>query len=109
MSLDMSVNIYEMTRNLPEDEKYGLTSQIKRAADSVSLNIAEGSTGQTNAQFSNFLGYAIRSGIEVVGCLYLLRAKKIIGEEAFRDLYEKMEDLIKRIQSLRKTLNVKER
>ena len=45
---------------------YVLTSQIKRAADSIALNIAEGSTGQSNPEFAKFLGYAIRSGIEVV-------------------------------------------
>ena len=48
---------------------YILASQIKRAADSVSLNIAEGSTGQSNPEFARFLGIALRSNIEVVGCI----------------------------------------
>ena len=46
-----------------------LTSQIKRAADSISLNIAEGSTGQSNAEQKKILGYAQRSVLEVVSCL----------------------------------------
>ena len=70
-SVDLSYDVLELTRSFPKDELFILTAQIKRAADSVSLNIAEGSTGQSNAEFNKFLGYALRSNIEVVGCLYL--------------------------------------
>ena len=45
---------------------FALTSQIRRAADSVCLNIAEGSTGQSNAEFIRFLRYALRSDVEFV-------------------------------------------
>jgi len=55
---------------------FSLASQIKRAADSVVLNIAEGSTGQTKPEFKRFLNIALRSAIEVVACLML--AKKEI-------------------------------
>jgi four helix bundle protein len=68
-SIDFGFGIHELTRTFPKEELYILTSQIKRAADSIALNIAEGSTGQTNAEFKLFLGYAIRSAIEVVSCL----------------------------------------
>ena len=50
-SVDLSSEIHLLTNNFPKEELYILTSQIKRAADSVSLNIAEGSTGQTNPEF----------------------------------------------------------
>ena len=53
-ALDLAVDVHEMTRLFPQEEMFILTSQIKRAADSVSLNIAEGSTGQSNAEFSRF-------------------------------------------------------
>ena len=53
-AVDLSFHIHELTRAFPKEELFILTSQIKRAADSVSLNIAEGSTGQSNAEFSNF-------------------------------------------------------
>jgi four helix bundle protein len=65
-----------LTKSFPKDELFILSSQIKRAADSVSLNIAEGSTGQSNDEFKRFLGYATRSGAEVAGCLYLTRSRK---------------------------------
>ena len=97
--------IHDLTLKFPKEELYVLTSQIKRAADSVSLNIAEGSTGQSNPEFSRFLGYSIRSGIEVVSCIYIARKRKIISEEDFKVIYDFSDNLIKRIQALRKTLN----
>ena len=68
-AVDLSYEIHQLTRDFPKEEVYILTSQVKRAADSIVLNIAEGSTGQSNPEFKQFIGYAIRSGIEVVSCL----------------------------------------
>ena len=48
--------IHDLTVGFPKEELYILTSQIKRAADSMALNIGEGSTGQSNAEFRQFLG-----------------------------------------------------
>lgn len=79
-------------------------SQIKRAADSVVLNIAEGSTGQTNAEFKQFIGYAIRSAIEVVSCLYIGKKRNIITNKDFQKLYEEIESIVKILQFLRKSL-----
>ena len=76
-ALELSVQIHEITKKFPEKERYVLASQILRAADSISLNIAEGSTGQSNRQFSSFLGYSIRSGIEVIACLYLAQKRNL--------------------------------
>lgn len=53
-AVDLSYEIHQLTKKFPKDELYILTTQIKRAADSVSLNIAEGSTGQTNPEFRRF-------------------------------------------------------
>lgn len=77
-AVDLSANVSDLSKSFPKDELFILTSQIKRAADSVSLNIAEGSTGQSNAEFSKFLGYALRSDIEVVSCLHLAQRRGII-------------------------------
>jgi len=81
-----------------------LGSQIKRAADSVALNIAEGSTGQTNAEFKQFIGYAIRPAIEVVSCLYIGKKRNIITDKDFQKLYEEIESIVKILQFLRKSL-----
>lgn len=103
-AVDLSASIHDLTLNFPDGEKYILTSQIKRAADSINLNIAEGSTGQTNKQFSNFLSYAIRSGIEVIACLYRAKKRSLIGEKAFQQAYNETEEVIKITQGLRNSL-----
>ncbi len=66
-AVELSDFVNQVTKSFPKDELYSLTSQIKRAADSVSLNIVEGSTGQTTPEFKRFLGIALRSAVEVVG------------------------------------------
>ena len=104
LSVDLSEKVHELCKTFPGDELYILTSQIKRAADSVSLNIAEGSTGQSNDEFKRFLGYSIRSGIEVVGCLYLAKRRNYISKESFQEFYDFLDSLIKKIQALRNSL-----
>jgi len=103
-AVDLSGDISELVKNFPKGEMYVLTSQIKRACDSISLNIAEGSTGQTTPEFKKFLGYSIRSSIEVVGCLYLAKKRELIEQNDFEKYYERLTEIIKGIQALRNSL-----
>ncbi len=103
-AVDLSDRVDILTKSFPKEEIYILTSQFKRAADSVSLNIAEGSTGQSNAEFNKFLGYALRSDIEVVGCLYLAKRRKYISDEEFKFLYTLCEEILVMINALRSSL-----
>ncbi len=102
---ELSGLVHKVCLTFPKEELYILVPQIKRAADSVSLNIAEGSTGQTNPEFKKFLGYAIRSGVEVVGCIYPAKKRNIISDEDFESIYIATDQLVKRIQALRNSLN----
>jgi four helix bundle protein len=104
-ALDLSDLINETVKTFPSDERYILASQIKRAADSVSLNIVEGSTGQTNPEFKRFLGIAIRSCAEVVGCIFISDRRKYIDKETFQKIYKLCEEILVMINSLRKSLN----
>ncbi len=105
IALDLSDKVDKLTiENFPKHEIYILTSQIKRAADSVALNIAEGSTGQSDKEFNRFLGFALRSGIEVVSCLYIARNRGYIDQEKFKALYYQYENLTIKIQALRRSL-----
>ena len=105
IALDLTDEINTLTKkSFPKDELFILTSQIKRAADSVVLNIAEGCTGQTNAVFKTFLGYSLRSGIEVVSCLFIAKRRKIIDQSEFQRLYDEYQSLIKMITALRNSL-----
>ena len=103
-SLDLTFAVHEITRLFPKEELYVLTSQIKRAADSVCLNIAEGSTGQSDPEQRRFLGMALRSSIEVVACIYVAQKRSIISKENFCDVYEKCEELHRMIIGLRNAL-----
>lgn len=89
-AIELSIKVDLLSKKFPKDEIYILTSQIKRASDSISLNIAEGSTGQSNKEFNRFLGIALRSGIEVVTCLYLGRGRKIVKNKDFDSLYSEL-------------------
>ncbi len=55
LALNLANDVHLLTRMFPKEEMFSLTSQFKRAADSVVLNIAEGSIGQTNAEQKKFL------------------------------------------------------
>ena len=103
-AVDLTGEIDQLIKSFPADEKYVLASQIKRAGDSIALNIAEGSTGQSNKEFARFLGMALRSAIEVVSCLHLGRKRSIINGSDFNRLYNELEEVIKMIQALRNSL-----
>lgn len=100
----LATEIDLLRRTFPDREKYVLAPQIQRAADSVALNIAEGSTGQSDAEFKRFLGFSLRSGIEVVACLELARKRELIDQRNYDTYYSAYTALIKSIQHLRKSI-----
>jgi len=70
-SMRYAVEIYRFLARLPDAERYNLVAQLRTAATSVPLNVAEGSGCSTDAEFVRFLGYSYRSLKEVVTCLEL--------------------------------------
>jgi four helix bundle protein len=99
-ALDVADEIDKVAMTFPKHELFSLTSQIKRAADSISLNIVEGSTGQSDAEFKKFLRYSNRSALEVVGALYLAKRRNYINNEKFKELYIQVENVVRMIQAL---------
>lgn len=77
---------------------------MKRSADSVSLNIAEGSMGQSDAEQLRFLGYSQRSALEVVNCLYLALRRNYIDQQEFDKFYAELERLSIKIKAFKKSL-----
>jgi four helix bundle protein len=67
MSLGEEIN--QITAGFPRKENFSLSSQIRRSADSIALNISEGSILQSNLEFRRFLGYSIRSLTELLACI----------------------------------------
>lgn len=103
-AVDYSTLVSTEIRKWPSEEKFVLSSQFQRVADSVALNIAEGSTEQSNKEFARFLAIALRSGIECVTCIHLAVRRKLIDRESFELHYEKLQHLTKGIQALRKAI-----
>ena len=79
-AMELTVCIYGLTRTFPQDEKYGLTSQLRRASVSVASNIAEGRGRTTDGEFRQFLGIAQGSTYEVQTQLLVARQLKM-GEQ----------------------------
>src|SRR5262245_23128887 len=83
--------VHEVTRKYPDHEKYGLATQTTRAADSICLNIAEGSGRDTSLDFGRFLGIARRSAFEVACALSLAYDRGYLEKDTFRRLFDEVE------------------
>lgn len=81
LGLDYIDKIYELKECLPKEEIYNLSSQLIRSATSIVLNIAEGSTGQSNKEQLRFLSISLRSYIETVACLDLIHRRNYLHDE----------------------------
>jgi four helix bundle protein len=106
-AMDFGELIFDASGKFPIDEKYNLISQIRRAADSIALNIAEGSTGQSNKEFRKFIGYSLRSLAEVVTCLHKAKRRNYLNEEEFLSFYTQAYTLMNSMGAFRTTLQVK--
>ena len=102
LAMDYVDLIYAIADQLPSREEYNLKSQIKRAATSVALNIAEGSTGQTDAEQARFLGMSLRSLIETVACQHLIRRRSYLNDPGIlKDAYRQSQTLARKLQAMR--------
>lgn len=96
-SVDLCVDLYRTTAGFGSDERFGLISQIRRAAVSIASNIVEGSSRPHSADFSRFIGYAVASASEVESHLEISLRLALISPDC-------AEELIGRIITLRKRL-----
>ena len=103
-AMDFGEDIDALAKIFPANELYNLSSQIKRAADSIALNISEGAIGQTNPEFKKFMGYSIRSLAEVVTCLHKASKRKYISEIEFNEQYENAFNLMNMMVAFKKKI-----
>ena len=103
-SMDLAVDIYNVTAKFPKEELYALVSQLKRSVVSVPSNIAEGSGRNTNKDFINFLFYAYGSSCEVHTQIELSMRLKFISDEEFNKLSEEINEIQKMIFKLKDKL-----
>jgi four helix bundle protein len=104
-SLDLGERINLIANAFPAIERFNLSNQIRRAADSIGLNIAEGSIGQTDAEQKRFLIFANRSLLEVIACLIKAKKRNYIDEGTFTELYIACESLSRMLQAFINKLN----
>jgi four helix bundle protein len=96
--------VYSVTSKFPRHEDYGLRSQMNRAVNSISLNIAEGSAKSSNKAFDYHLEISVGSTFEVVGGSFLALERGYITEDEHKVLYNEGEPLAKSINAFRNTL-----
>jgi four helix bundle protein len=103
-AMELGENINTLAHKFPNDEMYNLSSHIRRAADSIALNISEGSIGQSNLDFKKIISYSMRSLAEVVNCLYKAKRREYISEDTFRIQYEFSFNLMNMLAAFKKNI-----
>jgi len=104
-AMELGEDINTFTSTFPSKEEYNLSSQIRRAADSMALNTSEGSIVQSAPEYKNFLGYSRRSLAEVVTCLHKAKLRKYITSDEFSNLYEYSFNLMNMLLAFRNKID----
>ncbi|MFZ5968910.1 MAG: four helix bundle protein [Bacillota bacterium] len=103
-SHDFVLKVYKETSTFPNKEKYGLVSQLRRAAASIPTNIAEGTGSSSSKRFCNFVDIARGSAQEVEYLLLLSKDLEYISEEKYKELDDKCTNILRMLTKLRKSL-----
>jgi len=104
-SMELTVEVYKITSEFPQNEKYGLTSQIRRAAISISSNIAEGSSRNSNKDFSRFLSISLGSAFELETQLIIANKLHLIDEKSLKNIITSLSEIQKMIIGFQNKLN----
>jgi len=97
--------VYKTTENFPARENFGLTNQIRRSAVSIALNIAEGSTKGSDADFKRFLKMAQGSVNETVTGFYISLDQHFVSKKEFELVYESALSINTKLNALIKSLS----
>ena len=104
-SMDLTVKIYRLTRQFPAEERYGITSQMRRAAASIPANIAEGQARRSTGEFLQSLGVARGSLAELETFLILSARLDMITQEDSERLLSDCIEINKMLNALIKSLS----
>ena len=103
-SLSLVTRIYEMTTGFPDKEKFGLVSQMRRAAVSIPSNIAEGAARNSRKEFVNFLHIAQGSIAELETQILISRNLEYVDQERVDPLLQEIEEISRMIIGLQRSL-----
>ena len=107
-AMDLVEFVYEVMKDMPEDEIYGLTSQIKRCSVSIPSNIAEGAGRNSNKQFTHFLSIANGSTTELETQILLVKRLNLCSDKLnqINQILDLCSEIKKMNFGLQKTLNI---
>ena len=105
-SIDLTAEIYKITESFPKDERFGLVSQMRRAAVSISANIAEGTGRRTEKDFNGFLGNSLGSSFELETEAIISHRLNFITENIFNSTSTQIQEVQKMIVGLQKSLTI---
>jgi len=97
-------SVYSLTRPFPAEERFGLTSQMRRAAISVPSNIAEGSSRMSQADYGRFIEISAGSLFEVVSDSFVAKRQNFLSSDSFTTIYQNAEELSRMLSGLRRSL-----
>ncbi|HET6528136.1 MAG TPA: four helix bundle protein [Balneolaceae bacterium] len=103
-AIKLATAIYEQTDTFPKEERYGLTSQMRRCAVSVGSNIAEGAGRGSGKEFRQFLNIATGSCYELETQLIISRNLNYIGKSEFKTINSSVVEIQKMLHSLKKAI-----
>lgn len=103
-SMELVVLIYDLTKTFPAEEKFGLVSQMRRAAVSAPSNISEGAADRTTQQFINFLGIAIGSLNELSTQLEVSFRIGYLSEEKHNEAQNLTDECLRTIFGLKRSI-----
>jgi four helix bundle protein len=108
-AVDLAAEVYRLSRSFPEDELFGMTSQIRRAAISVSSNIAEGNGRGTTKDYMNFVSYSRGSVYEVRSNLEVSNRLGFVATAGVSRAVEMSDEIGRMLTGLRTSLGQKTR
>jgi four helix bundle protein len=103
-AIDFANLVYNETRAFPAEERFGLTNQLRRAAVSISSNIADGSSRSSKSDFARFLEIAAGSVFEVVSQAFIAQRQRFWSDVQVRRISNDAEELSRMLSGLRKSL-----
>lgn len=103
-AIDFADTVYRITRKFPDEERFGLTSQMRRAAVSIASNIAEGSARYSQDDFARFLEIATGSLFEVVTQATIAKRQTYLSEAEYQELYSAAETQGRMLSGLRRSI-----
>ena len=103
-AVDLAALVYDITGKFPSEEKFGITSQMRRAVVSVSSNIAEDSSRSSRQDFARFVELAIGPLYKLVSQGFIARQQGLLDDRGLHKLYSDSDELIRMLSSLRNHL-----